>query len=176
MLNVFRGARSAPPKSHEHGRFAVRRRHQWRRGYENGAGGETPQTVAPTRIAGRCGLRRRRKGASALSRTVFVPRSPCVPTVPAVLGSCRKPGSQAATGPFWGWVGQGCHPAGKSRTNGLTGANSGEPGREALLHLPPPYYIAISGPCSSLNSLSAASASCAATVCSGSRHWITIRQ
>lgn len=52
-------------------------------GPEIGSGCEIPQPLAPTRIAGRCGLRGSRKGATALSRTFFVPRNPCVPTAPA---------------------------------------------------------------------------------------------
>ena len=58
--------------------------------------------------------------------TFFVPRSPCVPAAPAFPKPRRKPGSQAATGRSRGWEGQGCHPGGKARTNGLTGADSGE--------------------------------------------------
>ena len=84
------------------------------------------ETVSPPRIAGRCGLQRRPKGATAFTRTVFFPRLPLVPAVRRSPGSCRTPGSQAATGRFRGREGRGCHPGGKARTNGLTGADSGE--------------------------------------------------
>ena len=82
-------------------------------GPENGAGVETPQTAAPPRIAGRCDLRGSPKGATALSRTFFVPRSPCVPAAPAFPKPRRKPGSQAATGPFGRLVGAGMPPGGE---------------------------------------------------------------
>ena len=38
MLNYFRGARPAPPKALGHGRLAVERRHQWRRGLKMAPG------------------------------------------------------------------------------------------------------------------------------------------
>ena len=48
----------------------------------------------------------------------------------ALPAPSAHPPHRPRQGGFRGWEGQGCHPPGKARTNGLTGANSGElPGR-----------------------------------------------
>ncbi len=49
----------------------------------------------------------------SLSGTFFVPRSPCVPAAPVFPKPRRKPGSQAATGPFGRLVGAGMPPGGE---------------------------------------------------------------
>ena len=92
----------------------------------SGLSEKSVKTASPPRIAGRCGLQRQPRGATAFTCTVFFPRLPLVPAVRRSPGSCRTPGSQAATGRFRGREGRGCHPDGKARTNGLTGADSGE--------------------------------------------------
>ncbi len=114
-------------------------------GPEIGAGVETPQPLAPTRIAGRCDLRGSPKGATALSSTVFF--SPSVPRSggPAFSSPHRKPASQAATGRFrgpgWGRVATWREsPHNRPHRGKQRGT-----GRAGLSPLPLPVYIAISG-------------------------------
>ena len=119
-------------------------------GPEIGSGCETPQPVAPTRIAGRCGLQRQPKGATAFSCTGFFPRFSLVPAARRSSGSPRTPATQAATGRCQGLEGQGCHPCRKARTNGLTGADSGEPpgraSRSPRIPLTSPFSVHIFAP------------------------------
>lgn len=173
-FHIFRGAWSAPPKAPEHGRFVVRRRHQWRRGYENGAGGETPQTAAPTRIAGRCDLRRRRKGASALSRTFFFSRPTSRPGGPAFFRPSpyiRLTGRNRAF-PVVGWgrdaIGRESphKPPHKGKQQGT--------GREGLSALPLSVYIAISGTWFWSKSSAWFPSACSAMSCCDVRNRITM--
>lgn len=115
-------------------------------GPEIGSGRETPQPLAPTRIAGRCGLRGSRKGATALSRTFFVPRSPCVPAVPAfsqALPQTRLTGRDRAV---WEAGGAGMPPGGERPHKRPHRGKRRGTDREGLSALPLPAYIAISGP------------------------------
>lgn len=114
-------------------------------GPEIGSGCETPQPLVPTRVAGRCGLRWCRKGATALSRTFFVPRSPCVPAAPAFPKPRRKPGSQAATGPLRGADGAGMPPSGERPHKRPHRGKRRGTGWEGLSALPLPVHIAVSG-------------------------------
>jgi len=100
-------------------------RNKWRRGIQNGAIRQNAQTIAPIRVAGRCTLRRRPKGATAFTCTFFfIQLQPLARRFAEAL-LCRNLPTRGPNGGFWGGMGGCGRPAQESGTQGFIGADKG---------------------------------------------------